>query len=96
MEDHNEAVENFKISARFNRDQLFAYWNLGRLYVLKGDFQQARRYYNTTLSILDKSSHKYKQSMRRFLKEEIRKRETSQVSVPITSPRDILTKCSHM
>jgi tetratricopeptide (TPR) repeat protein len=54
LENYEKAIDFFKESVKLFRNQLLAYWNLGRLYYLQNNIEQGKKCYNNTLKILNK------------------------------------------
>ncbi len=86
---YNKAIDKFKLSIGFYRDQILSYWNLARLFVLSNNKQQAKKYYVKTLHLLSRLDCDNKEGIRNQIGEEITKIGKETPKNPIMSLNDI-------
>jgi len=68
---YKEAIDKFIESSDLYRNQILAYWNLGRLLCLQNEKDEAAIYYKNALKLLDIFDYKNKKSLKESLKEEM-------------------------
>ncbi len=90
LQRYDEAINNFKISIGFYRDQILTYWNLGRLYTLTNNRKQSKKYYKKTLDLLKLLDYNNKEIIKNKIEEEVSKLTRETPKNPITSLENIV------
>jgi tetratricopeptide (TPR) repeat protein len=87
---YKKAIHFFEISEKLFRNQIFTYWNLGRLYCLENNFEKAILNYEKALKLLDFIDYKGKEPIiKKALKQEMNKCPQQLYNEPIVSRRDV-------
>jgi len=90
LQRYDEAINNFKISIGFYRDQILTYWNLGRLYTLTNNRKQSKKYYKKTLDLLKLLDYNNKEIIKNKIEEEVSKLTRETPENPIISLENIV------
>lgn len=83
LKKYDKAIEYFKLSNGFYRNQILSYWNLGRLYSLKKELKQSNKYYKTTQELIELLDCTNKENIKQMLGEEVLKIGKKQFNDPI-------------
>ncbi|MCD6571835.1 MAG: hypothetical protein J7K62_01025, partial [Thermoplasmata archaeon] len=75
-------------STSMNRDQLLGYWNLARLFLLQGNLDKAKQYYENTLVVANKLRDASK--IKNAIIEEKKSLNKNKLTEPIVSLDSIL------
>jgi len=88
LENYENAIEKFIESTSMNRDQLLGYWNLARLFLLQGNLDKAKQYYENTLVVANKLRDASK--IKNAIIEEKKSLNKNKLTEPIVSLDSIL------
>ena len=85
LRDYESAINLFKESAKLYRNQIFIYWNLGRLLYLKGEKNESIHQYENALKVLELLDYQNKKMIRTKIQEEMKKHPKDKINIPIDS-----------
>jgi len=83
LKEYNEAIDLFKISISYHRNQILSYLNLARLFVLTKDLEQSRQVYNKTICLVTQLKDNNKDIIKKMIEEELSKSSTMRILNPV-------------
>jgi tetratricopeptide (TPR) repeat protein len=89
LNNYEEAVNMFSKSIALFRDQIFAYWNLGRLLGLQGKINESKSFYEEALEVLSIIDFEHKDDIKKQLESEIKDQNIEKYSQPILSVKEL-------
>jgi len=90
LQRYDEAIDMFKFSISYYRNQILSYWNLGRLFALTNDLQQSKKYYDYALNILIRIDCKSNVDIKNKIENELNGRKVKKPKNPIISLNSII------
>jgi len=89
LKNYESAIKMFNKSTSFHRGEIFAYWNLGRLYRLQGDTKKSEDNYSFTQKLINNLDDENIESYKQSLKNEIKDLKPSNYRDPVSSFREL-------